>query len=140
MAAEETVTQGTALAGAGASAAGSAWSIANDAAQAVFGIPIGVVLAAAAGAFFARTFTPASSLGATLRGWAAWTLAGAYTLPLAMHLMGWPQPIAASVAFILSCALQLIAPAVVPMIVRNSPEWVRAIVDRWTGRSKPGGQ
>lgn len=133
-AAEQMIAQGAAVAGLG-SLAGSFWAIANEATRAIFGIPVGVFLAAAAGAFFARTFTPASSFAATLRGWVGWTLAGAYTIPLAMHLSGWPSSIAASAAFVLSCALQLLAPVVVPMIVRNSPDWIRTWLSKLTGVS-----
>lgn len=127
------MSSGATATAAAASGAGSVWALANDAAGALFGVPIAVVLAAAAGAFFARTFTPPSSFWAALRGGIGWTLAGAYTLPLVMHLSGFPPGIAASTAFVSSCLLQLLAPVIVPMIVRRSPEWVRAWLDRWTG-------
>lgn len=134
-AAEQTVVAATA---AGASGAGSVWAIANDAAAALFGVPISVLLAAAAGAFFARTFTPASSFLATMRGGIGWTLAGAYSIPLIMHLAGLPSSIAASAAFVLSCVGQLLAPKVVPMLIEMSPVWIRSWLDRFFG-SKPTG-
>lgn len=133
-----TPTQAQDLAAAAAVAASaSAWSTANDAAQLLFGVPIGVLLAAAAGAFFARTFLPPSSFWATMRAGIGWTLCGAYSLPLALYFMGWPSSIAASIAFCLSCLLQLLAPALVPVLIRNSPAWILAVLDRWSGRQHP---
>lgn len=117
-----------------AASAATLWALANDAALAVFALPIGVVLAAAAGAFFAQTFMPAASFWATMRSGLAWTVCGAYSLPLALHLFGAPPKIAGSVAFVFSAGLQLLAPAIVPVLVRNSPAWVRAYIDRLSGR------
>jgi glucose uptake protein GlcU len=134
--AEQSIAQGAAAGASAATLAGSAWTIANDAAAAIFGVPIGVLLAAAAGSFFARTFTPPATFWIAFRGGLAWTFAGAYTLPLVLHLSGWPSSIAASAAFVLSCALQLLAPAIVPVLIRNSPAWIRAYLDRLSGRQQ----
>ncbi len=138
-AAEQSIAQSAGLAGGIASAGGAFWALANDAAAAIFGVPIGVVLAAAAGAFFARTFTAPSSFWQTLRAGIGWTLCGAYSLPLAMHLSGWPPSMAASAAFVLSAGLQLLAPALVPVILRNSPAWFQAWGNRLFGASSREG-
>ena len=125
--AEQTVVLAT---GAGAAAL---WALANDAAAAMFGLPIGVLLAAAAGAFFGRTFTPAAGFWLSLRAGVGWPLAGAYTLPLAMHHSGLPAKLAASAAFVLALTLQLLAPVLVPVIIAAAPAWLRRVLNSFAG-------
>lgn len=130
---EQVISGGTVAAGGLAAAVAAAWSIANQVAQLIFGIPVGVLLACGSGAFFARTFLAPAPFLQTARAWVGWTLAGAYTLPLAMHVAGAPTSISASIGFVWAAALQLLAPVLVPMLIRNSPEWIRGWLDRLAG-------
>lgn len=60
------------------SAAGTWLALVKDWVLQLFGVPLPVFLAAAAGAFAARTFMPATGLWRTLGGGLLWTLIGTF--------------------------------------------------------------
>lgn len=109
-------------------------------AQAIFGVPSQALLAAGAGVFFGRTFLPATGFRQTLTAWVGWTVASCYSVPLLMHFWGFPKGIVSSVAFALGLALQLFAPILVPELIKRSPAWVRAWIDRRAGVTNQGDQ
>jgi hypothetical protein len=70
-------------AGAAASAAGTWWSLLGDAAVQLLGVPLPVVLAAATGAFLARTYQVAQPILRAVAGSASWVVGACALAPLA---------------------------------------------------------
>jgi hypothetical protein len=81
-------TTAIAAAASSASAAGSWASFASEATLQMFGVPIGVVLAAMTGAFGARVFMPNESLPRVVVSTMLWTCSGAFLPQLALWMMG----------------------------------------------------
>lgn len=90
------------------------WAIATEVASAIFGVPIQVVLAAATGAFAARSFKPGTTYLKALGAGLAWTTIGIFCCQIAIWVMtkaiGEPPPTgaAAGVALIVAAVGQLI--------------------------------
>src|SRR6267142_6237471 len=70
---------------AAAATAGAAtwWSLIGDAAMQLLGVPLPVVLAAATGAFLARTYQTATPLIRAIAGSASWVVGACALAPLA---------------------------------------------------------
>ena len=65
------------------SAAGAVATSLGEVALQILGVPLPVIMAAAAGAFIARSFAERASFGRALATVAAWTVAGCALAPLA---------------------------------------------------------
>lgn len=142
------VTQGKAAAGAVAmaSSAATAWlSLARGVVLDLLGVPLAVVLAAATGAYGARSFTRSEGIARTLWGGALWTAAGVFGARLALWLAGRyvpgeaPEGALAGAALVLSALGQLLA----PVVAQKLPVMVGRILDGigrdGTGQDKEGG-
>jgi hypothetical protein len=70
-------------AGAAVSAAGTFWSLIGDVAVQLLGVPLPVALAAATGAFLARTYQDAQPILRALSGSFCWVVGGCALAPLA---------------------------------------------------------
>jgi hypothetical protein len=70
-------------AGAAVTAAGTWWSLLGDAAVQLLGVPLPVALAAATGAFLARTYQDAQPLWKAFAGSASWVVGACALAPLA---------------------------------------------------------
>lgn len=93
--------------GAVASLLGTIWAFAVQAVELLFGVPIQVVLASATAAFAARTYVGSSGFLRTLGMTALYGAIGAWTVPLMLHLLGFPTSVSAGVAMLISGGIQL---------------------------------
>lgn len=123
-------TQKALIGTAAASGTASWWTAAKEIALELFGVPLQVVLAAAAGAFLARSFM-ANETGylRAVAGGALWTIVGTVLAQLLLALIAaWldkeiPTGALSGVALIVSAGGQF----VVPVMAREGPEALR----RW---------
>lgn len=123
-------------AGGGATAIGLAatiWAGLSAAADALFGVPLSVVFAAATASFGALTYLGQVSTGRLIAASFFYTAIGAFTVPLAMHLMGAPQQASAGVGAVISGAL----PFMMPKIRERLPQVIDFLFDKLTGRGGP---
>lgn len=77
----------TNLCGAAAGSAASAIALVGQAAEAIFGVPLPVVIASAAGAFASRAFLPGRGFFAALGLAFLWTILGCAFAPLAQAVI-----------------------------------------------------
>lgn len=116
-------------------------AIAADLALQLFGVPLQVVLAAAMGAFGARSFLPPIGFWPALGSSSLWTAAGAICaqllLALANAFVSKEIPIAAlaGVALVGAAGGQLFVPVIIPVIRDRLPGAVNAWFDRF-GKGK----
>lgn len=125
--------QTASAAGAMASAAGTSWAFVSQAADAVFGMPIQVVLACLFGSAAARTYVGSIGIGKTLGLILLYAGIGAYTVPLVMHLLGLPTSVSAGVGVAISGGIQL------PVIRDWIVDTAKSIISRKTGTPPPSG-
>ena len=114
---------------AGASVIGTIWAGLSVAADAIYGVPLQVLFAAAIGAFGAMTYLGQMGIGKLIAASFFYMSIGAFTVPLAMHLLGAPAPAAAGVALVIAGAL----PFTMPMVRRRFPELIGGLFDKLTG-------
>lgn len=123
---------------AAASGVAAWWTMAADIAQVVFGVPLQVVLAAATGAFAARSFRCSTTYMKALGSGFCWTLFGVFFCQAAMwaatKVLGDKPPpgTLAGVALMVAAGGQLV-------ITKDMIEKVRKAVGRWLdgiGRNK----
>lgn len=136
-------------AGAAAAAGAASWiAIAADWALQLFGVPLPVVLASAAGAFLARTMLPVGAPGRAVGTFFAWTLIGAFGADLAhVGLASWMGKELPTGAVAGSAALVALAGSV--LLTSDMVGKARAAIGRWldskwrdisgTGSDKGGG-
>lgn len=110
---------------------GSVWGFAAEAVELLFGVPMQVVLACFASSATARTYIGSAGLVKTAGIILAFTALGAWTVPLVMHLVGWPTSLQAGVGVIISGGVQL--PAVRDWVVQV----VKSVVSRKAGGAPP---
>ena len=121
--------------GAASAAAGSAWlAVVADFAMQVFGVPLPVVLCAAAGAFIARSYAPAVNFIRALAASCAWVCAGGGRARVGLWGGGLgggvvPATVLAGLAFAIAAA----GPLLWPVVIEKLPEIVRARLDRLKG-------
>lgn len=111
------------------SGAATAWAFLSQASDAVFGVPVQVLLACAFGSSAARTYVESTGALRTIGMIAIFTCVGAYSVPLLMHLFGLPTTASAAVGMTISGAAQL--PAVRGWVI----DIVRKILERKGGIS-----
>jgi hypothetical protein len=114
-------------ASAAASGAAAIWSFVSQAADALFGLPIQVVLACFTASAAARTFVGSSGLWQTAGLIVLYAALGAWTIPLALHLSGLPTSVAAGVGVLISGGVQL-------PVVRD---WVWSTLKSFVQRKPP---
>jgi len=129
---EVTAPQVAAGCGSLASAGAAVWCGMSAAADALFGVPLQVLFAAAAGAFGAMTYLGQMGLLKLIAASVFYTAIGAFTVPLAMHLLGAPHAAAAGVALLISGGL----PFAMPVVRQRLPELIGKLFDKLTGGAK----
>lgn len=129
---EVTAPQVVAGCGALASAGATIWCGMTAAAEALFGVPLQVVFAAATASFGALTYLGQMGIGKLIAASIFYTAIGSFTVPLAMHLLGAPDKASAGVALVISGAL----PFCMPMIRQKLPELIGRLFDKLTGGQK----
>lgn len=126
------------------SSAGAVASSFGDLSLQLLGVPLPVLLAAAAGAWIARAYTPAGNFFAAAVATFGWTIAGCVLAPLAAWAIGYwsgkqmPNNVQAGLALVVSVAL----PLVLPVIREKLPAIVSAALERlqkMAGGGKGGG-
>lgn len=116
--------------GAIAGSLGTAAAMVGDLATHVLGVPLPVVLGAAAGAGLARSLVDATGFFRALTVSAAWTVAGCTGAPLVQSL----APIAAAKLFDSQLVLPTNALAGIALLISSSPLWwpkVWPMVSQW---------
>jgi hypothetical protein len=117
--------------------AGAVIGLANEISSALLGVPVPVLLAAAAGAFFAITFREAVTVGRGLVAWSSCTLAGAFASTLALYALNWPPNLAGAVAFFTAAGLPVLGPPILVEIQRRIPDIFERLA-RKVGPPPPG--
>lgn len=117
--------------GAIVSGVGSAWGFAAEAVELLFGVPVQVVLACFASSATARTYIGSAGLIKTAGIILAFTALGAWTVPLVLHLFGWPTSVQAGVGVLISGGVQL------PVVRDWLVEIVKAVFSRKAGGAPP---
>lgn len=108
--------------------AASFWASLKGVAFELLGVPLPVVLAAATGAFLARTFVQSTSYPKAVLAGIMWTLAGVFLSNLTLSLMGFkdaPTSILAGVALLISGLGQ----AIWPVLAAKVPAAVGRFLD-----------
>lgn len=116
---------------------GAYFSGAQEVVLQVFGVPLPVVLAAATGAFGARSFLEPVGFWRALSASLMWTAVGAFCTALGLWLFGlWigrevPTTATAGVALFIAAGLELLVPVVLPVIRLRVPGLVNSFFDRF---------
>lgn len=108
----------------------------SDIAIQVFGVPLPVLLAAAAGAFLARSYLPSVGTVRALGGSTVWTVVGCALAPIIPAIAGKfglevPTGALAGSALVVSAG----APLLWPVVVDNLPRLAKRWFDRLSGGS-----
>jgi hypothetical protein len=123
----------------GASAVGAGYAAAKDVALELFGLPLSVVLAAAAGAFLVRSYLKPVGFLRGLWGSSCWTVIACFVTPLAHQGlasgMGWSLSNAAlaGVALLVAALGQVVA----PVVITELPCWIKRWMRKLTGGAPP---
>lgn len=118
---------------AAASGLGAVWAFAGQAAEVVFGLPIQVVLACLASSAAARTYVGSIGVVRTTLMIAAYAALGAWTVPLVIHLLGFPASVQAGVGVLISGGAQV--PSVRDWVI----DFLKGLLHRRTGDQAPPG-